>query len=245
MNPVIYKALYVLQRNFFWVLLLGFLLMLFGYMSTVIHNQQVQLEFSKAVNKEMENKLNGVSNILSQRENELGQQTTKVLAISGEKEQLFQLIESNDKQLADRLKKMDVKLKDLHSITLLEATTSGQFQTITNDSIIEKIIYKYVGDTLKKDTVRQAFKLINYKEPSGWFEMKGSIHGDTMKFNPVFYEEFDIMLHKEKKPKRYFLDLFRKKQTVGTIFSKNPYTRTNGVKVILQEKEKKGFFSLF
>lgn len=245
MNPVIYKAFYILQRNLYWLLLLGFLLMLFGYMSTVIHNQQVQLDYSKAVTTEMENKLNGVSNILSQKENELGQQTTKVEAISGEKKQLELYLHTQDKYLTGRLSQMDIKLKDLHSVTSLNVTTSGEFATITKDSIIEKIVYKYVGDSLKKDTVRQAFKVINYREPKGWFEMNGSIHGDTMKFNPVFYEQYEVLLHEERKPKRYLFDFFRRKQTVGTVFSKNPYTRSNEVKVIVQKKQRKKLFSLF
>jgi hypothetical protein len=245
MNTTVYKVLYFTFRNVGWILLLGFLLMLFAYMSNVIYNQKIQLEYAQAVYHRQQNEMIGVKDELSQKLNQLGQQETKVVALAGDKQSLQMLLNAQDRFLSVKLKELELKLHDLKSVTNLKVTTSGQFVTVTRDSIIERVTEKLAGDTLRQEIIKEKLTLINYKEPQGWFTMTGSISGDTMKFEPIFFEEYDIAIHDERKPKRYLLDLFPGKHTVGTVISKNPYTRTNHVKVILQEKEKRKLFGIF
>lgn len=227
------------------MLLLSFILMLFAYMSKVIYNQKLRLDYAKAVYHATEDQLKGVSHVLSQKENELGQQQTKVVALKGDKETLQLILDNQSSLFARQLQQLKIDLKDLKSVTNLRVTTSGQFVTITKDTIIKKVVGRKAGDTLTQEKVLEKLRLIDYKEPQGWFTMKGSIRGDTMKFNPVFYEEYDVAIHEERKPRKHWLDLFPGKQTVGTVLSKNPYTKTNSVKVMVQEKEKRKLFGIF
>lgn len=243
--PVLNKIFFVISRNIGWVIIILLLLGLLAYMTSVNGKLDFQAKYAQAAYHSTKQQLDGQSNILSQTKNELGQEQTKVTVLTGNEKVLKMLFKEQNQEFAKRLDELGIEMKDLKSVTNLKVTTSGQFVTVTRDTIVERFEEKMIGEEMITDTIREKLTLINYKEPNGWFTMSGSIHGDTMKFEPSFREEFDVVIADERMKKRFWWDLFPPKQTVGTVESKNPYSKTNEVKVIVKEKEKTKLFGIF
>lgn len=238
----LYNSISFIVRNIAWIILLALCILLMLWMDYTNRKQDMQSIYDRAVYNSLKNEMDGVTNILSKTKNELGQEKTKVSVLLVNEKSLANMLSDQNNTFAKTLRDLKIDMKALQSVTNLKVTSSGQFVTVTRDTIVERIEKKLIGKQIVTDTIQEKLTLISYKEPNGWFDMSGSIHGDTMKFEPVFYEEFDVAIYEEKINKRYWLDFFPPKHTVATVQSKNPYARTNDVKIIVKEKERKGLF---
>lgn len=209
------------------------------------HNQRLQLQYAQAVYHRTQAdfsrqgaQLVATKNVLSEKINELGQHEMKVKVVEGNYDQLKALQQAQYGAFARTLKEFGVDLKNLKSVTNLRVETSGQFVTITRDSITENVVQRPAGDSVGSDTVRQIFRVINYKEPAGWFTMQGTIKGDSMSFAPTFYNDFSIVAHSERAPRRAWWDLFPPRRTVATVVDKNPYTKSSQLEQVILSKRR-------
>lgn len=239
MNP--FK--FTLSKNTLTLVAILILIVLVLLMLGINYNQRIQLQYAQSVYKEQQKEFLSVQHVLEQKVNELGQQETKVTVLEGSNELLKLHLQNQRSFIHKALADFEIKLKDLKSVTNLRVTTSGQFVTVTRDSIITKVIQ--TPDSSRPDTVKSLVKIIDYKEKDGWFSLNGVISNDTMTFTPVFYNDFDLAYYRERKPKRYFLDLFPGKRTVGKVINRNPYSNTTHFETVINLGKRKKFLGIF
>jgi hypothetical protein len=196
---------------------------------------QAQAQYNRT-----QQQLDGISFELEQKKNQLGQEQTKTKVLVGDNQLLKSLFDDQQSRFARTLKNLEIKVKDLQSIANFRVETTGQFVTITKDSITNH----YVPGKRKEDTVRQVIQVINFQEPNGWFTMSGTIRGDTMNFKPTFREEYDLAVFQQRRTKKYFFDWFPGKETVGEIVNHNPYSSTKSLKLVAKQPRRR-FLGIF
>jgi hypothetical protein len=240
------------QANFVLWILVMLLSLIAGVLIYLYRGQRKQNAFFKASYYEARHQyqttrsqLSGISFELEQKKNALRQEQTKTQVLVADNRVLKELFANQQSQFAYTLKNLEVKVKDLQSVANFRVETSGQFVTITKDTIQERIVPPLANHrSARQDTVREKIKLIQFQEPQGWFSLTGSIQGDTMQFKPTFREEYDLAIYRERAPKRGWWDLLPAKRTVGKINTKNPYSSVKEFTVVAK-RERRKFLGIF
>jgi flagellar basal body-associated protein FliL len=223
------------------VFAVGAVVMVFLY-----QGQRDQSDFMSAAYKKTKGQLTGLSKQLEIKTNKLGQEKAKTVVLETNNKELHEILKADNSEdrafMMRTLKEFGIKIKDIKNVTNLKVESSGQFIAVTRDSITETIRKGLRGYPL--DTVKSTVKVFHYRDTLGWFDMNGVITADSIRVTPTFYNDFDVAIHSEKIPKRYFLDLFPPKHTVAEVVNRNPYTKTKDLRTIVRKPRQK-FLGIF
>lgn len=192
----------------------------------------------------MERKNSLQNTLIRTTSDSIGRLISTISVIEVDRNTVRALSQTQGSFINDQLRQISKDQRELKKIarTMKGATTihveaKGDFLAVMQDTVILTEGRKYRGDSVRYDSARVFAKTFNYKDKSGFFEIKGTVSNDTMYFSPVFRDKINFVSYRQKIPKRYFFDWFRPKQTVINYKSENPHsTLLNFQQVIVTDK---------
>jgi hypothetical protein len=115
-------------------------------------------------------------------------------------------------------------VKTMKGATQITVQAKGDFMAVMQDTVIISESRLLDSALLRYDTIKVFAKTFHYRDSGGWFELHGIVTNDTVQFSPTYTDRLNLVTFRERLPKRFFFDWFRRRQTVVRYKSENPYS---------------------